>query len=136
MSEKYTAEGIVRNVMETQTFASGFCKREFVIETVEEKYPQMIKFEVVKDKCPSLDSLNKGQPVKVHFNLRGQEHKERFFINLLAWKIEESDVQEARDVPAAEATRKPVGQQTRDNSASDGPDDSDDIPFNRMNRPF
>ena len=40
------------------------------------------------------------------------------------------------DRTAAEATRKPVGQQTRDNGASDGPDDSDDIPFNRMNRPF
>ena len=40
------------------------------------------------------------------------------------------------DRTAAEVTRKPVGQQTRDNSASDGPDDSDDIPFNRMNRPF
>ena len=133
MSEKYTAEGIVRHVMDTQTFASGFSKREFVIETVAEKYPQMIKFEVVKDKCPTLDTLKIGEPVKVSFNLRGQENKERFYINLLAWKIEDSDVQEARDVPAQEATRRTQPAEApaaRDNSASE-PDSEDDIPFAR-----
>ena len=123
MSEKYTAEGIVRLVNETQTFASGFCKREFVIETVAEKYPQMIKFEVVKDKCPSLDSLNKDQPVKVHFNLRGQEHKERFFINLLAWKIENGEVREGRD-------RTPQdGYKTTPAAPPAADDVEDDIPF-------
>jgi len=75
-------------MFETQTFASGFAKREFVIETNEGKYPQMLKFECVKDKCALLDRFQVGQSVVINFDVRGSEYKERFYVNLLAWKIE------------------------------------------------
>ena len=34
---------------EVQSFPSGFTKREFVVTTAADKYPQDLKFEIVKD---------------------------------------------------------------------------------------
>ena len=87
---QYELEGSIKKVFEMQTFNSGFTKREFVV-TTDEKYPQDIKFEVVKDKCSLLDAYGENDRVKVSFNIRGNEYKERFYVNLQAWKIEGSD---------------------------------------------
>lgn len=91
MSNKYEMDGKVKVVFDTQTFGSGFQKREFVITTADDKYPQDIKFEVLKEKCEMLDSLKSGQSVKVSFDIRGNEYKDRFYVNLNAWKIDASD---------------------------------------------
>ena len=40
--------GKIKLINDTQTFASGFSKREFVVTTAEQ-YPQDIKFETIKD---------------------------------------------------------------------------------------
>lgn len=82
-------EGQIKVIYDTQTFGSGFQKREFVI-TTEDKYPQDIKFEFVKDKCTVLDGYEAGTKVKVFFDIRGNEYKERYFVNLNAWKMEKS----------------------------------------------
>lgn len=79
--------GKVKVIMETQTFDSGFSKREFVV-TTQEQYPQDVKLEFVKDKCSLLDSIKVGQDVDVSFNVRGNEYNGRYFVNLNAWKIE------------------------------------------------
>ena len=95
----YELEGTVKVVMDTQTFGSGFTKREFVV-TTEEKYPQDIKLECVKDKCSLLDSVSKGDKIKVGFFLRGNEYKDRYYVNLNAAKIEKSSSgQAAADEP-------------------------------------
>lgn len=83
----YEIEGNLKEIMDTQTFDSGFQKREFVV-TTEEKYPQDIKLEFVKEKCADLDGFAKGQRVKAAFNLRGNEYKGRYYVNLNAWKLE------------------------------------------------
>lgn len=83
----YEMEGSVKLVEETQTFSSGFSKREFVI-TTEEKYPQDVKFECTKEKIDMLEKVREGDKVKVSFNVRGNEYKGRYFVNLQAWKIE------------------------------------------------
>lgn len=82
--------GKIHKVMDTQTFDSGFQKREFVIET-DDQYPQMVKFEVVKDKCPVLDQYKVGDSVDVKFNVRGNEYNEKFYVNLQAWAIFNAD---------------------------------------------
>ena len=87
MSETYIATGIVKLIEDTQTFESGFQKREFVV-TTEERYPQDIKFEVTKDKVELLDSLSVGDAVSVSFNLRGNEYNGKYYVNLQAWRIE------------------------------------------------
>ena len=80
--------GTVKEIFEEQTFGSGFNKREFVITDEAEKYPQDIKFECVKDNVSLVDKLNKGDRIKVTFDIRGREWQGKYFVNLAAWKIE------------------------------------------------
>ena len=83
----YELEGAVKLVMDTQTFSSGFTKREFVV-TTEENYPQDVKFEVVKERCALLDELKPGDKVKVGFRIRGNEYKDRYYVNLGAHQVD------------------------------------------------
>lgn len=80
-------EGSVKLVYETQTFNSGFQKREFVL-TTKEQYPQDIKFELVKDRIDLIDAYKPGDNLKVHFNIRGNEYNGKYFVNLQAWRLE------------------------------------------------
>ncbi len=84
----YEMTGTVKEIFDEQTFNSGFNKREFVLTNEEDKYPQDISFECLKDKVSLVDKLNKGDKVTVHFDIRGREWKGRYFVNLAAWKIE------------------------------------------------
>lgn len=87
MSETYEMQGAIKLIEETQTFASGFFKREFVI-TTDGKYPQDVKFEAMKEKADQLNTLTVGAVVKVAFNVSGNEYKGRYYVNLQAWKID------------------------------------------------
>ena len=88
MSEnKYTVSGKLIVLNDTQTFPSGFSKREFVIETGD-KYPQQIKLEAVKDKCADFDSIPIGSILAVDFNIRGNEYNGKYYVNLQSWKVE------------------------------------------------
>jgi len=87
MSDKLTLSGTIKLIDQTQSFPSGFQKREFVITTAEQ-YPQDIKFEVVKDKCATLDKYAVGQHVSVSFNAKGNEWGGKFYVSLQAWRIE------------------------------------------------
>ena len=86
----YDLVGKVKVIMDEQSFDSGFTKREFVV-TTDEKFPQDIKFECVKDKCSLLDAYAAGQNVKVSFNMRGNEYNDRYYVNLTAWRLEAAD---------------------------------------------
>lgn len=80
--------GTVKEIFEEQTFGSGFNKREFVVTDEAEKYPQDIKFECVKDNVELVNKLNKGDRINVTFDIRGREWQGKYFVNLVAWKIE------------------------------------------------
>lgn len=80
--------GSIKEIGKTQTFDSGFQKKEFVV-TTNETYPQDIKMELVKDKCGLLDKYRINDSVKVHFNIRGNQNNGKYFVNLQAWKIEQ-----------------------------------------------
>lgn len=110
-----TLQGTVRHVFDVQEFSSGFTKREFVIETGD-KYPQMVKFETVKDKTAMLDGLNPGDEVEVAFNVRGNEYKDKFYVSLSAWKIDKHGGQARQSEPASRAPEP-------------DDDDGDPIPF-------
>lgn len=84
---RYELTGTVKTIFEQRTFPSGFTKREFVV-TTEERYPQDIKLECVKDWCALLDGVHPGDRVKVQFRLRGNEYNERFYVNLQAFGLE------------------------------------------------
>ncbi|BCX49133.1 conserved hypothetical protein [Haloferula helveola] len=119
MANSFELEGTVRHLFDLQTFNSGFTKREFVVEIEDGKYPQMVKFECVKDKTSILDDVSVGDRVQVTFDIRGNEYKDRFYVNLVAWKLGKS----------AGGDDAPAPGSSMDASFDNEPDQSDDIPF-------
>ena len=100
-----TKEGTIIAIDEIITFDSGFTKREFVIKTTDDgDYPQDIKFELVKDKTSLIDKYNIGDRVKVYINIRGREWNEKYFVNLVAWKLEGQEMASAPVAAPAEAS--------------------------------
>lgn len=89
--------GRIKLIGETQSFDSGFTKREIVI-TTSEQYPQDIKIEFVKDKTSILDSYKVGQDVKVGINLRGNEYNEKYYVSLNGWKINANEQQDPQPI--------------------------------------
>jgi single-strand DNA-binding protein len=84
----YELQGSIKLIYDLQTFPSGFSKREFVVTTTADRFPQDVKFECVKEKTAMLDNVNVGDPVNVFFDVRGNEFKEKYYVNLVAWKME------------------------------------------------
>ena len=119
MSESVQVTGRVHLVEETKEYGSnGFTKRVMVIETVEDKYPQMIPVEAVKDKCAMFDEASDGDTVTADCNLRGSEWNGRYFLSLNCWRISvDAKAQAAEDRPPL----PPEG--------AGADDDSDSIPF-------
>ena len=117
----YELTGTVKVVMDVVKFDSGFSKREFVVTTDDDRYPQDIKFECVKDRCALLDGVASGQRVTVSFDLRGNEYKGRYFVNLSAWKIEA-----AQEAPPSDATEDIV---SPDQLAPPVDEKAKDLPF-------
>lgn len=123
----YEIKGSILEIYPEQQFASGFCKREFVV-TTRDKFPQTIKLEFTKDKCAQLDDYQPGDPVKVSFNLRGNEYNNRYYVNLQAWKIEPEGGAAA---PVTRATNQPTpgaANVSRQRSFY-GEEEEDDVPF-------
>ena len=126
----YETAGKLKWVGTTQSFPSGFTKREFVVTTAADKYPQDLKFEVVKDKCPLLDPFELGQDVQVSFDIRGNEYNGKYFVNLACWKI-----QGAGAGAASEPTRRsgpssaPSSSEPPLSDLRDDGDFDDDPPF-------
>jgi hypothetical protein len=84
--------GKIVAIMPTQVVSEKFSKREFVVETPDQ-YPQQILFQLTQDKCSLLDSLQVGQEVDVHLNIRGRswtnpQGETKYFNTLEAWKID------------------------------------------------
>lgn len=79
--------GRIKLITDTQTFGSGFTKRECVITTTDDKYPQDIKLEFIKERCDLLDAYKLGDEVEVSFNIRGNEYNGKYYVQLQGWKI-------------------------------------------------
>ena len=86
----YEMIGKIKVIFEPMSFASGFTKREFVL-IMEDDYPQDVKFVCVKEKCGLLDRVAVNDRVKVDFRIRGNEYKERYYVDLQAFKIDKMD---------------------------------------------
>jgi hypothetical protein len=108
----YKFEGEIKLINKTQTWDSGFKKREIIV-TSNDMYPQDIKFEFLKDDVELLDAFKKGQKVVIDFNLRGNEYQGKYYTNLNATSISK----------LGKSTKK---EEMPDLSSSD---DDDDIPF-------
>jgi len=88
--------GTIKLINSTQAIgANNFMKREIVVTTDEENYPQPLSLEFTQDKCKLLDNFQVGQRVKVSINLRGREWitpegDAKYFNTLQGWRIEQA----------------------------------------------
>lgn len=124
----FEVEGRLHKVFDTEKKTETFSAREFVIEVADGNYPQMVKFQLVQDRCSVMDNFEEGDQVKVHFDLRGREWQGKYFTNLNAWRVEKvSADQPATPPPSAADDDTPFP------SASDEPQieqsADDDLPF-------
>jgi len=110
-------KGSIKIINDTQQVTDSFKKRDFVI-TTEGDYPQDVKFEATQDRVSILDGLSIGDTVDVSFNIRGNEYKEKYYVNLQAWKLDTVDVGNEQ---ASSEVIKP--------SAVTEPGVQDDLPF-------
>ena len=116
--------GTVYKVFETVQVSDSFKKREFVIKT-NDKYPQLVKFELTQDNCDQISGFKEGENIVVHFNIRGREwtspkNEVKYFVSLNAWRLE-------KDQATAPATTETPFQ----SADSEPPSDSfaDKLPF-------
>lgn len=115
-----------------QQVTDTFRKREFVVETREARndreFIEVIKFQLVQDKCSIIDPVNLNDDVKVTFNVRGRRYDKdgrvSYFTNLEAWRVE--SLSGANSAPAA--PQAPQQEQMEPVSTNNN-DQEDDLPF-------
>jgi len=89
----------------TSKKGSEWKKRDFVIETLDEKFPKKVCFTLFGDRadaCPSIDSV-----VNVAFDIDAHEYNGKWFNSVNAWKVE----------PASHATVQVAQQATNPSPA-------------------
>ncbi len=120
----YEISGTIKKIFDTQTFPSGFSKREFVVTTEDGKFPQDIKLECLKEKASLLEEVAEGQAVKVRFDITGREYNGRYFVNLNAWRLEPGDGKaDPANTESRGKAKDPVPEDTTDYSQED------EVPF-------
>jgi hypothetical protein len=63
-------------------------KRSFVIETLDDKYPKTICFDVWGDKCDQLNAMSPGDLLEVNFDIESREFNGKYYTNAKSWKVE------------------------------------------------
>ena len=91
----YELTGKIRRICDQQTFASGYTKREVVVEQPGgERGPIPVPVVFKNDNVPLVDSLAVGAEIKVSFTIEGRDwqdpktEKLRCFCDLTAHKVE------------------------------------------------
>ena len=123
-------QGTVKKIGETQTFASGFQKRELVLLT-EEQYPQPIQIDFLSDKIDLLNNVSEGESVKVGINIRGREWTNpqgevKYFNSISAWRLEKVSGENTNTEAPQPNTFQTPAPATNDNPFED---EDQDLPF-------
>lgn len=119
-------KGKIYKIFDTNQISDSFKKRDFVIET-EDQYPQMVKFELIKDNTGKVADFKEGQEVEVFFNVRGREWTNKnneivYFVSLNCWRIEKVGMTITHD-------GGPGSVITKSETSSDWPEDNTQLPF-------
>ena len=123
-------QGTIKKIFETQTFSSGFQKREMVLLT-QEQYPQPISIEFLSDKINLLDQFSEGDNVKIGINIRGREWTNpqgevKYFNSISGWRMEKVADNTSQPVTANTNASEPTTVKN-ENPFSD--EEDDDLPF-------
>lgn len=116
-----------------KTYESGFTMREFKGETLDEDYPQLLKFKLVKDKVNLIDGMRKGDIVDVEFFLNGREVEKKdgsgmFHILELTVKKLTPHGQTQAQAPQQTQSRYTPPPQSQPQTVQKA-DDDEDLPF-------
>ncbi|MDO4762999.1 MAG: DUF3127 domain-containing protein [Flavobacteriaceae bacterium] len=120
-------QGTVKKIFDTQTFASGFQKRELILLT-QEQYPQPISIEFLSEKIMLLDNLSEGDQIKVGINIRGREWTNpqgevKYFNSITGWRLEKITDSSFEPTQASSDTQAV----SNENPFAD--EEDDDLPF-------
>jgi len=124
----YKAEGKIEKIFDTEQKSASFTAREFVIEVADGQYPQMVKFQLVQDKCTLVDDYSEGDQIEVEFDLRGREWNGKYFTNLQAWRISRAGEGGGSSGSSQGESAKPAAASAPAGNAT-ATDFDDDIPF-------
>jgi hypothetical protein len=105
-------KGKVIVIGELETFKNDFIKKNIVIET-QDRYPQKIQIEFVKDNMDHLHNLMVGDLVTVFFNVRGREYQGKYYTSIEGWRV-------------VNETTKPEEKESKKETLEE---QSDDLPF-------
>ena len=114
---------------ETSKINDSFRKREFVVEYVENpQYPELLKFDLIQDKCDLLEEFNVGDSLKVEFNLKGRKWtdpsgNDKYFNTLQAWRLSTVNAAVSDSSPAV-TDSGPAAEAIGESFSED-----DDLPF-------
>ena len=113
----------VKRIKDVQTFDSGFQKQEVIVIT-DEKYPQELSIEFVKDNIAVSETLGEGDKVDIDVALNGREWEghDRWFVSL---KCINCDIQSTSEPVTKRAAKK---KQEAINADADN-SDVDSLPF-------
>ena len=119
---------------DVQQITDTFKKREFVVECPKEingnTYFDYLKFQLTQDRVGLIETMNEGDMIKVHFNLRGSKYTSKkdgstgYITNLEAWRLESASAQPV--APSQQAQTAPPPK--TDAPIASSTDDSD-LPF-------
>src|SRR5690242_801791 len=105
-SDSFNITGEIQEIFDTEEIGENrLRKREFVIKTGG-KYPQVLKFQCVKDKCDLLDQFQRGDLADVGFDLRGREHNGKYYNSLECWKLTRTKDETRAERPREEYRHK------------------------------
>ena len=114
----------------TSKKGSEWKKRDFVIETLDEKFPKKVCFTLFGDRadaCPSIDSV-----VNVAVDIDAHEYNGKWFNSVNAWKVEPAQAQQQaapqQAVPAPQPSRPATAPVANSNPAPSN-SSSTDLPF-------
>ena len=123
-------QGTVKKIRETQTFASGFQKRELVLET-DEQYKQYLSVDFLQDKIDLLNNVSVGDSVKIGINLNGRlwtnpQGEEKCFNSIVAWRLEKVSGENTNTEAPQPNTFQTPAPATNDNPFGD---EDQELPF-------
>ena len=127
----YELTGRLLEKFNTAQRTETFKVREFIVEKSEDingkTITNYIKFQCVQDKTNIVDRVNKGDEIKVYFNIRGtkweKEGRTSYFSNLDAWRIEQI-LQPGNGASSDDGHMEPL-----DTFTASSQDTIDDLPF-------
>lgn len=137
MSLEIEGKIISKLPVQSGTSARGpWQKQEFVIEYQEGNYPTQVCMNVWgEDKVKDLERFQAGTPVKVSFNLSSREYNGRWYTDIRAWRIENSNGSAPAQQPVTGPVTTTVTPATQASPAASpatddlGDSSTDDLPF-------